>query len=159
MKIINCKSLLVPYNNISFITLCAHILKLQMFSNLLKNYFMKSIKCILLYKLYLWNFKKRKNVLKWSTSLSATYAKTGLRVTFGRGIVYCGVVYCIVVVRSHCIVIVAHELLILFTSLRLLFPMGLTHWLFSSTCPIWLMFLYTKLLFIIIDSVRTMTLN
>jgi hypothetical protein len=46
---------------------------------------------------------------------------------FGQGIVYCGVVYCIVALRSHCIVIVAHELLLLFTSLRILFPMGLTH--------------------------------
>jgi hypothetical protein len=46
---------------------------------------------------------------------------------FGQGIVYCGVVYCIVALRGHCIVIVAHGLLLLFTSLRILFPMGLTH--------------------------------
>ena len=46
----------------------------------------------------------------------------GLVLAFGRGIVYCDVVYCIVALWSHCIVIVAHELLLLFTSLRILFP-------------------------------------
>ena len=78
---------------------------------------------------------KNKNVFKWSTKLSIIYANTklsvGLRPIYC--ILWCGVLYRLLF-GAIVIVTVAHELLLLFTSLRLLFPMGLTLRLFISTC-------------------------
>ena len=95
MKVIIFKLLLVPYTNMSFIIFSTLILKLQILGSLLKNYFIKSIQCMVLYKLYLWSFKKSKNVFKWSARLSATYANTRLSVGLRPRylILWCGVLY------------------------------------------------------------------
>ena len=72
----------------------------------------------------------------------------GQVLVFGKSIFYCGLVHCHCLLFKTIFIVCFLESLLLYASMRLLFPMGLTHRLFSKICHSLANILNATLLFI-----------